>query len=70
MDGDKVYRTGYLITAVIVFIGCWIYCIGTYGYLVGLGVGWLPSMIVALIVSVFWPLIVLGVVGAIFTVLR
>jgi len=49
MDGDKVYRTGYLITAVIVFIGCWIYCIGTYGYLVGLGVGWLPSMIVALI---------------------
>jgi hypothetical protein len=31
----------------ITFISSWIYCISTYGFLLGVGLGWLPSIIVA-----------------------
>ena len=31
------------------FVGLWIYCIGTYGFLFGVGLGWLPSAITAAI---------------------
>ncbi len=34
--------------AAIVFIGSYIYCIAEYGYLFGVGLGWLPSGIVAI----------------------
>ncbi len=42
--------------ALLVFIGCWIYCIATYGFLLGVGVGWLPSLIIAVISFFIWPL--------------
>ena len=42
-------------TGLITFIGSWIYCIDTYGFLFGLGLGWLPSFFLALIVGGFWP---------------
>lgn len=57
-----VYKVGYAISFVIVFLGCWIYCVATYGFLLGVGLGWFPSIIAAGIVSIFWPLLVLGVV--------
>ena len=59
--GDDWGSVGYWITWVIVFIGCYIYCIATYGFLLGVGLGWLPSGIVATIVSFFWPLVALGI---------
>ena len=46
---------GYIlgsISAVLTFIGAYIYCVATYGFLLGLGLGWLPSGILAMIV--FW----------------
>jgi hypothetical protein len=53
------------ITAVLVFIGCWIYCIAAYGFLLGVGLGWLPSGICAalagIVVRFTWPLIALGI---------
>jgi hypothetical protein len=55
-----VYRVGFAITWILVFLGCWIYCIDTYGFLFGVGLGWLPSGIVATIAAVLWPLLVLG----------
>ena len=62
IDWGTVYSVGYSITFFIVFVGCWIYCIATYGFLFGVGLGWLPSLIVAAIVSIFWPLIVLLII--------
>lgn len=59
--GSKIYETGSAITALIVFIGTWIYCISAYGFLFGVGLGWLPSLIVAAIVGFLWPLILLVV---------
>jgi hypothetical protein len=33
----------------ITFISLWIYCIAAYGFLFGVGLGWLPSLIVAVL---------------------
>ena len=61
-DNLNWYQIGYLISWVISFIGFWIYCIAAYGFLLGVGLGWLPSAIAASLVSIFWPVIVLGIV--------
>ena len=51
------YEIGYVITALLVFVCSWIYCIATYGFLLGVGLGWLPSAIVAVIAGFLWPLL-------------
>jgi hypothetical protein len=38
-----------LVVGAITFIVSWIYCVASYGYLLGVGLGWLPSLIVAVI---------------------
>lgn len=64
------YFVGGLITGVIFFIGSWIYCIAAYGFLLGVGLGWLPSIIVAYIAGLLWPLIVLVLVGFAILILK
>ena len=64
-DHGDAYKLGYIISWVIIFIGCWIYCIAHYGFLWGVGLGWLPSLIVAFVVSLLWPLLALVIVLAI-----
>lgn len=54
---ETVYEVGKCITGLIIFIGSYIYCINEYGFLFGLGLGWLPSFIIALIAAYLWPLI-------------
>lgn len=54
-----IYKVGFWITWTITFIASWIYCISTYGYLLGVGLGWLPSLIVATVAAFVWPLIAL-----------
>ena len=67
MSTDSTYENGAAITAVIVFIGAWIYCIAEYGFLLGVGLGWLPSAIVAGIAAMLWPFIALALLaGALF----
>lgn len=52
---------------VLTFLGTWIWCAANYGFLLGFGLGWLPSAILATIVAVvaaiLWPIIVLGLIG-------
>jgi len=64
-DHGDGYELGYIISWVIIFIGCWIYCIAHYGFLWGVGLGWLPSLIAATLVSFFWPLLALVIALAI-----
>lgn len=40
------------ISGFVTFIGSYIYCVATYGFLFGLGLGWLPSMILGSLVGV------------------
>ena len=64
-DWSYWYKIGFGITAFITFVGSWIYCIATYGFLFGVGLGWLPSLIVAVIAGALWPLIALAIAGII-----
>jgi hypothetical protein len=53
----------------ITFVISWIYCIAAYGFLFGVGLGWLPSLIVAavayLLTMLLWGPVAL-VLGALF----
>lgn len=65
-------RVGYVIGGIVgllLFVGLWIYCIATYGFLSGVGLGWLPAAIVAVIIGLLlrflWgPLLFLVAIGA------
>jgi hypothetical protein len=57
----------------ITFIASWIYCVMTYGFVLGLGLGWLPAAICAgvigWLVALFWGVaIVLLLLGAILAI--
>jgi hypothetical protein len=69
VKGNEWYWIGYKISWGLIFVGCWIYCIATYGFLFGVGLGWLPSLIVAYIASLLWPAAVLIVVLGILAIL-
>jgi len=58
-DWDSVYRIGGYITGVITFIVCWIYAIASWGFLLGVGLGWIPSLFIAVIARFIWPLLAL-----------
>ena len=63
------YLIGYLITWALTFLGFWIYAISEYGFLLGVGLGWIPSAIAATVVSLFWPLYALLLGGLLLWVL-
>ena len=62
-ENDWIYPVGAYITGLITFVVTWIYCIATYGFLFGFGLGWLPSIILAYILGLLWPLILIGLIG-------
>ena len=61
---DEGYKIGAGITGLIVFIVAWIYCIATYGFLLGVGLGWLPAIITAYVAAIIWPIIAFGLMLA------
>lgn len=64
MDEDwAVYKLGAFITWFLIFVPAYIYCIYEYGFLFGLGLGWLPSAIVATVLCWFWPFYALVILG-------
>jgi hypothetical protein len=40
-------------------IGSWIYCIYEFGFLLGVGLGWIPALIVSNIAGIIWPIVVI-----------
>lgn len=64
------YRVGMAIVGIPVFLGCWIYCVATYGFLVGVTLGWIPSAIVAVVAGALWPLFALLAAWAAWSALR
>lgn len=54
-DDERIANWVAGVAAVLIFFGSYAYCIWTYGYLLGVGLGWLPSVIVAALgFCVFW----------------
>lgn len=43
----KIFLAAHYTLVGAAFVGSWAYCIVKYGYLIGVGLGWLPSLIVA-----------------------
>lgn len=58
---SKEYFTGFWVVAVPTFIGCYIYCIVSYGFLLGVGLGWLPSAITAVVAGLLWPIVLVAI---------
>lgn len=54
-----IYWIGFWVCYVLVFFGCWAFCVAKYGFLLGVGLGWLPSGIVAAVAGFLWPLLVI-----------
>jgi len=56
-NGVVVWQVGAVITGIIAFFGIWIYSFVSWGFLIGLMIGWLPAIIGAFIIGALWPLI-------------
>ncbi len=51
------YETGALITGVIDFIALMVYAVSTYGWFLGLGMGWIPAGVIAFVIGLLWPVV-------------
>lgn len=56
-DISESYTSGALIVGTISFIASWIYAIATYGFFLGVGLGWIPSLVIGFLAGLLWPLI-------------
>lgn len=72
MTRDSYIAIGWRLAipvAVITFIACWIYAFFEYGFLLGVGLGWFPSLLVALVaggLTIFlWGLVPVAVVAGV-----
>jgi hypothetical protein len=61
MDSGETYQTGAIITGIIAFIAGWIYAVMSYGWFLGLGLGWIPALVVGVIAGLLWPLIAIAI---------
>lgn len=64
-NGVGGYRIGFWVTWVLVFLGAWAYAIATYGWFLGLALGWIPAAIIGALAGAVWPLWVLLIGGGI-----
>lgn len=63
---QTAFWTGLIIGG-LTFIGVWIYCISEYDFIMGVGLGWLPALIVGCVAGAvtgfLWPLTLMGIVA-------
>jgi hypothetical protein len=61
-----------VLTGPATLLAVWIYCAVTYGFLLGFGLGWIPALILALLVALatifLWPLAAVAVLYLIYRV--
>lgn len=56
---DNQYQTGAVITGGIAFVIAWVYAMLAYGFFLGLGLGWIPAMVIAQLAAILWPVVAL-----------
>lgn len=65
---DAIGQPIAAVSSTLVFLASWVYCFSEYGYLMGVGLGWLPSIIVALIayalIRLLWGFFLVGLIWA------
>lgn len=57
-----VYISIACLVGLLTFVSGWWYAVITWGWFLGLGLGWIPAVFVALITGFIWPLIAVGIV--------
>ncbi|MDO8468225.1 MAG: hypothetical protein Q7S29_00505 [Candidatus Peribacter sp.] len=62
MDDHPIYFIVAIIVGLLTFIGVWIYALFSWGFLIGLAIGWLPALIAAWVAGLLWPLVVAAAV--------
>ena len=62
------YMVGVWIVGVLSFIVIWLYALVSWGFLIGLMIGWVPALIGGFILGWLWPLVVLAAIGIIILV--
>lgn len=55
----ELYDVGFFMVAVPVFVAVWVMAIDSYGLLLGLGLGWFPAVVVAVLSGTIWPVLLL-----------
>ncbi|MCB2093730.1 MAG: hypothetical protein H6901_01500 [Rhodobacteraceae bacterium] len=59
MDGSDLYRISGIFIGVLTFIGCWLYAVAEWGFFLGFGLGWIPSLFIGIIAGFVGPALVL-----------
>jgi len=62
---SNIYENGIPIVFVLTFIVSYIYAIATYGFLLGVSLGWIPALITAGFIAFIWPLLAVAIAGLI-----
>ncbi len=57
--GSGVYGLLSVIVGACTFLLAWAYSIDRYGWFIGLGLGWLPALIIGLLAGMLWPFAVI-----------
>ena len=57
-DKTGVYSIGAGLVGLAIFVMSWLYCVTAYGFLIGVTLGWIPSLIAAFIGGILWPVVV------------
>lgn len=57
------YLKGAWIVGILSGLAAWVYAVGTWGWFLGIGLGWLPAAGVGIVAGLAWPLIALALGG-------
>lgn len=61
------WQARYVLPAVLVgglvFLGAWGYAVAAYGWFLGVGLGWLPALVIGAVAGLLWPFLVLAAVA-------
>jgi len=70
MSAETVYRHAGIAVGAVAAMVAWVYAIATYGFFLGVGLGWIPALIIGVVAGLLWPLILLGLLGIVFLIFK
>jgi hypothetical protein len=56
-DLATAYSVGVVLSWAAIFVSSWIFCIASYGALIGIGLGWAAAVVAASALCWVWPAI-------------
>ena len=69
-DSDSWYLVVSWIIGFVSFAIAWVYAILTYGFFLGVGLGWIPALAIGFVCGLLWPIAVIVIAVVAWFVLR